>query len=64
MNDFWDWKFDQASAWISAMAKGDISIAPDGTRVGHPAKENMVIPCHLHTQNLSVVLPPMVPFTM
>ena len=50
----------QAAGWMVGAKRGDLSIAPDGTRVGNPAEETLVIPTWSAKAELGMRIPPMV----
>ena len=47
-----------AEGWLHGKRKGDLSVAPDATRVGHPAEETLVVPAWLHRSSVGIILAP------
>ena len=50
-----------AEGWLLGRLGGDISVSPDASRVGNPAKDILVMPCYLHGPSASFILPPQEP---
>ena len=47
----------QAEGWLIGARKGDLSIAPDGTRVGNPAEDTVSVISYAHSVKKGSIAP-------
>ena len=55
-----EWRFYneyQSASWLSAAGTEAVSVIPDASRIGNPAKDTMVIPCSLWPSGIGIHLP-------
>ena len=53
-----------AEGWLIGRMGGDLSVAPDGTRVGNPAEDTVSTICYAHSVHRGMILPGQVTSTV